>query len=70
MANIYKARFKFTRFHRIYDPYCEGQWEDFQNQYGIVHYRNQMNHWESWVEIDFKNEKYYNMFLMAFSEYL
>lgn len=70
MANTYKASFKFTRFYRIHDPYDEGRWEDFQNQYGIIRYSTQMNHWESWVEIEFKSESYYNLFTIAFSEYI
>lgn len=34
-------------------------------QYGIKRWDLLMNHWESWIEVDFKDEKYYTLFMLA-----
>ena len=59
----YRAKIKGIK----YDP---GEWDDVIKRYGITNYRIAMNHWESWVEVDFPNESYYNMFKIEFSEYI
>lgn len=41
-------------------------WEEIIQRYGITHYRQQMNHWESWIEVDFPSEKHYTMFKIEF----
>ena len=41
-------------------------WEEIIQRYGITHYKHQMNHWESWIEVDFPSEKHYTMFKIEF----
>jgi hypothetical protein len=33
--------------------------------YRIKKYSVSMNHWESWIDIEFKNEHYYTLFMIA-----
>lgn len=67
---MYRASIKNLNLGKTIYEYTDDEWNDFKEQYGILKYENQMNHWYSWVEIDFKSERHYNIFKLTFSEYI
>lgn len=66
--NMYTLRFKIVKGRRIFDS--SEPWEDITLRHGITRYKTEMNHWESWIEVQFKSESYRDLFKITFSEYL
>lgn len=64
----YKLSIKTTRSNKIFDPY--ESWEAIMERHGILRFTTHMNHWESWMDIEFKSQAYCNMFKIAYSEHL
>lgn len=69
-VNTYRAKFDRLSLADVFNEQGLSTWEEFETQYGIVGFKTQMNHWTSWMEVDFKSERHYNMFKIKFSEYL